>query len=206
LPSRETLWLAARQFWTGRIRLEHLLRASPINIALLYAFEMIPLTGIEKSFTITDFWRWQVVHLWAGDSVEFFAAAISAYLLMGVGLVSRQLAERALYLALILIFPGGVLGTGHPLYLAGEPGFWYPRHDVLVYRGSAPRALDHRGDGAAQAHRGTQGVQIWPCLYLHYRAGLLELRGRGRFQRRDPQRAADQLLRARHVSNSQPRA
>ena len=40
-----------RQFWTGRIRLEHLIWASTINIAVLYVFGMIPLTGIEKSFT-----------------------------------------------------------------------------------------------------------------------------------------------------------
>ncbi len=125
-PSRETLWLATRQFWTGRIRLEHLLWASTINIALLYVFGMIPLTGIEKSFTITDYWRWWVVHLWVEQSFEFFASAISAYLLMAVGLVSRQLAERAVYLELILIFLGGVLGTGHHLYWAGEPGFWVP--------------------------------------------------------------------------------
>ena len=99
---------ATRQFWSGRIRLEHLIWASTINIAVLYVFGMIPLTGIEKSFTITDFWRWWVVHLWVEQSFEFFAAAISAYLLMAVGLVSRKLAERAVYFELILIFLGGV--------------------------------------------------------------------------------------------------
>ena len=45
------------QFWSGRIRLEHLIWASTVNIALLYVCGMVPLTGIEKSFTITDFWR-----------------------------------------------------------------------------------------------------------------------------------------------------
>jgi nitric oxide reductase subunit B len=98
-PTRTTLFQATRQFWSGRIRLEHLIWASTVNIALLYVLGMIPLTGIEKSFTITDFWRWWVVHLWVEQSFEFFAAAISAYLLMAVGLVSRQLAERSVYLA-----------------------------------------------------------------------------------------------------------
>lgn len=123
-PTGALLRVAARQFWTGRIRLEHLIWASTINIALLYVFGMIPLTGIEKSFTITDFWRWWVVHLWVEQSFEFFAAAISAYLLMAVGLVSRRLAERSVYFELILIFLGGVLGTGHHLYWAGAPGMW----------------------------------------------------------------------------------
>ncbi|MHB1870259.1 MAG: nitric-oxide reductase large subunit [Steroidobacteraceae bacterium] len=123
-PSRAAAREATRAFWSGRIRLEHLLWASTANIALLYVFGMIPLTGIEKSFTITDFWRWWVVHLWVEQSFEFFAAAISAYLLMATGLVSRPLSERAVYLELILIFLGGVLGTGHHLYWVGEPGLW----------------------------------------------------------------------------------
>ncbi|MDE2450620.1 MAG: cbb3-type cytochrome c oxidase subunit I [Gammaproteobacteria bacterium] len=125
-PDRAALGSATRAFWSGRIRFEHLLWASTANIALLYAFGMIPLTGIEKSFTIADFWRWWVVHLWVEQSFEFFAAVVSAYLLMATGLVSRQLAERAVYLELILIFLGGVLGTGHHLYWVGGPGLWLP--------------------------------------------------------------------------------
>lgn len=135
-------WRAAtRQFWTGRIRLEHLIWASTINIALLYVFGMIPLTGIEKSFTLTDFWRWWVVHLWVEQSFEFFAAAISAYLLMAVGLVSRKLAERAVYFELILIFLGGVIGTGHHLYWAGGPSIWVPMGSMFSFIEVLPLVL-----------------------------------------------------------------
>jgi nitric oxide reductase subunit B len=140
-PTRATLVQATRQFWSGRIRLEHLIWASTVNIALLYVFGMIPLTGIEKSFTITDFWRWWVVHLWVEQSFEFFAAAISAYLLMAVGLVSHQLAERAVYFELILIFLGGVLGTGHHLYWAGEPGLWVPMGTMFSFIEVLPLVL-----------------------------------------------------------------
>ncbi len=140
-PTRAKLATATRQFWTGRIRLEHLLWASTVNIAVLYVFGMIPLTGIEKSFTISDFWRWWVVHLWVEQSFEFFAAAISAYLLMAVGLVSRQLAERSVYLELILIFLGGVLGTGHHLYWAGEPGLWVPLGTMFSFIEVLPLVL-----------------------------------------------------------------
>jgi nitric oxide reductase subunit B len=140
-PTRAKLAAATRQFWTGRIRLEHLLWASTVNIALLYVFGMIPLTGIEKSFTISDFWRWWVVHLWVEQSFEFFAAAISAFLLMAVGLVSRQLAERSVYLELILIFLGGVLGTGHHLYWAGEPGLWVPLGTMFSFIEVLPLVL-----------------------------------------------------------------
>ena len=140
-PTRNALVQATRQFWSGRIRLENLIWASTINIALLYAFGMIPLTGIEKSFTITDFWRWWVVHLWVEQSFEFFAAAMSAYLLMAVGLVSRKLAERAVYFELILIFLGGVIGTGHHLYWVGEPGMWVPMGSMFSFIEVLPLVL-----------------------------------------------------------------
>ena len=140
-PNRAAVGSATREFWSGRIRLEHLLWASTANIALLYVFGMIPLTGIEKSFTIADFWRWWVVHLWVEQSFEFFAAAVSAYLLMALGLVSRQLAERSVYLELILIFLGGVLGTGHHLYWAGEPGMWVPLGSMFSFIEVLPLVL-----------------------------------------------------------------
>ncbi len=140
-PSWETLRRATRQFWTGRIRLEHLIWASTTNIAFLYVFGMIPLTSMNPSFTITDFWRWWVVHLWVEQSFEFFAAAISAYLLMALGLVSRQLAERSVYLELILIFLGGVLGTGHHLYWVGGPGMWVPLGSMFSFIEVLPLVL-----------------------------------------------------------------
>jgi len=140
-PTPDTLWAATRQFWSGRIRLEHLIWASTINIAFLYAFGMIPLTGIENSFTITDFWRWWVVHLWVEQSFEFFAAVMSAYLLMATGLVSRKLAERSVYLELILIFLGGVLGTGHHLYWAGAPDMCVPLGSMFSFIEVLPLVL-----------------------------------------------------------------
>jgi nitric oxide reductase subunit B len=140
-PTGEMLRQATRQFWSGRIRLENLIWAATLNIAILYVFGMIPLTGIEKSFTITDFWRWWVVHLWVEQSFEFFAASMSAYLLMAVGLVSRQLAERAVYFELILIFLGGVLGTGHHLYWAGGPSLWVPLGSMFSFIEVLPLVL-----------------------------------------------------------------
>ncbi len=140
-PTTARWWSAAGQFWSGRIRLEHLIWASTINIAVLYVFGMIPLTGIEKSFTLTDFWRWWVVHLWVEQSFEFFAACMSAYLLMAVGLVSRKLAERAVYFEIILIFLGGVIGTGHHLYWAGGPSMWVPMGSMFSFIEVLPLVL-----------------------------------------------------------------
>jgi nitric oxide reductase subunit B len=140
-PTREVLKQATRQFWTGRIRMEHLIWAATVNVAILYVFGMIPLTGVGHSFTLTDFWRWWVVHLWVEQSFEFFAVAMSAYLLMALGLVSRKLAERSVYLELILIFLGGVLGTGHHLYWGGGPSMWVPLGTMFSFIEVLPLVL-----------------------------------------------------------------
>ncbi len=132
-PGRGEAGRALAAFGSGRIRIEHLLWASTANVALLYAFGMIPLTGIDKSFTITDFWRWWVVHLWVEQSFEFFAACVSAYLLMATGLVSRIVAERTVLFELILVFLGGVLGTGHHWYWVGEPKIWVPLGSMFSF-------------------------------------------------------------------------
>jgi nitric oxide reductase subunit B len=158
-PTGAALHQATRQFWSGHIRLENLIWAATLNIALLYVFGMIPLTGIERSFTITDFWRWWVVHLWVEQSFEFFAASMSAYLLMALGLVSRQLAERAVYFGLILIFLGGVLGTGHHLYWAGGPSMWVPLGSMFSFIEVLPLVL--LIIEAIQQYRLIRGQQIF---------------------------------------------
>jgi nitric oxide reductase subunit B len=140
-PTWSSLKTATVEFWTGRIRLEHLFWASTMNVAVLYCFGMIPLTGIEKSFTITDFWRWWVVHLWVEQSFEFFAACATAYLLMGTGLVSRKLAERTMLFETILIFLGGVIGTGHHWYWTGGPDMWVPLGSMFSFIEVLPLAL-----------------------------------------------------------------
>ncbi len=114
-------------------RIEHLLWYSSLGIAVIYAFGMIPLTQINASFTITDFWRWWVVHLWVEWAFELFAAAITGYFLMAVGLVSRQLAERAVLFEWILILGSGILGTGHHLLWAGEPDLWIAVGSVFSF-------------------------------------------------------------------------
>ncbi|AOU98761.1 nitric oxide reductase [Acidihalobacter yilgarnensis] len=132
-PEKGQFTETLRAFGSGNIRLEHLLWASTANVAILYAFGMIPLMGIDKSFTIQDFWRWWVVHLWVEQSFEFFAACVSAYLLMATGLVSRLTAERTVLFELILVFLGGVLGTGHHWYWAGEPKMWIPLGSMFSF-------------------------------------------------------------------------
>ena len=122
-PTLTSLFRQGGSFYS-LFRAEHLLWYSTMGVAVIYAFGMIPLASPNPSFSITDFWRWWVVHLWVEWAFELFTAAVTGYFLMALGLVSRQLVERAILFEWILILIGGVLGTGHHMYWAGEPGLW----------------------------------------------------------------------------------
>ena len=104
-----------------------------MNIAVLYRFGMVPMTHVSPSFTLTDYWRWWVVHLWVEQSFEFFAAVVTAYLLVAVGLVSRRLAMRTVLFETVLVFLGGVIGTGHHWYWAGAPAIWVPAGSMFSF-------------------------------------------------------------------------
>lgn len=140
-PDWPALRIATRAFWTGRITLEHLFWASTVNIAVLYWFGMIPLKSPGISFTLTDYWRWWVVHLWVEQSFEFFAAVVTAYLLVAVGLVPRGLAFRTVLFETFLVFLGGVIGTGHHWYWVGEPAIWVPAGSVFSFLEVLPLLL-----------------------------------------------------------------
>jgi nitric oxide reductase subunit B len=114
-------------------RAEHLLWYSTLGVAIIYVFGMIPLTKVGSSFTLTDYWRWWVVHLWVEWAFELFVAAITGYFLMAVGLVSRQLAERAILFEWILILGSGILGTGHHLFWAGGPDIWISLGSIFSF-------------------------------------------------------------------------
>ena len=122
-PTLTSLFRQGGSFYS-LFRAEHLLWYSTMGVAVIYTFGMIPLASPNPSFSITDFWRWWVVHLWVEWAFELFTAAVTGYFLMALGLVSRQLVERAILVEWILILIGGVLGTGHHMYWAGEPGLW----------------------------------------------------------------------------------
>ncbi len=122
-PTLKSLFTRNKSLY-GLFRIEHLLWYSTLGVAVIYAFGMVPLASPNPSFAITDFWRWWVVHLWVEWAFELFTAAVTGYLLMALGLVSRKLVERAVLFEWILILVGGILGTGHHMYWVGEPGLW----------------------------------------------------------------------------------
>lgn len=109
----------------GRLRTEHvgnmpwLFFFAALAIPAFYAVGL--LVRQESHFTVTDFWRFWVVHLWVEDFLELFTTVIVAYIFVLLGVVSERVGLRVIYLDIILYSVGGVIGTMHHLYFSGEP-------------------------------------------------------------------------------------
>ena len=79
----------------------------------------MPLDKIMPNYTVDDYYRWWVVHLWVELTFELFAAGVLAFLTVALGLVSRQTAERVMLFELGLIMMSGTLGVGHHYWWQG---------------------------------------------------------------------------------------
>lgn len=107
---------------TDKGGLIHLLFYSSIAIPLFYgaAFMFNPGTSI----TMSDFWRWWIIHLWVEGIFEVFAVVVIGFLLVQMNLVTKKSTVRALYFQLILLLGSGVIGIGHHYYYNGSSEIW----------------------------------------------------------------------------------
>ncbi|GAB4172081.1 MAG: cbb3-type cytochrome c oxidase subunit I [Calditrichia bacterium] len=97
---------------------------SAFGVATLYMAGMAPLHKIMPNYTVDDYYRWWVIHLWVELTFELFAAGVLAYWSVLLGLVSRQKAERILLLELILVAMSGTLGVAHHYWWQGLDEYW----------------------------------------------------------------------------------
>ncbi len=107
-----------------------LIKKQPWNLPnwILYSVIGIPvlfLSGFvakpDTNFVIADFWRWMVIHMWVEAFFEVFITVIVSYLMVLMGLVSRQAAIRVVYFATILFLGTGLLGISHNFYWNAKP-------------------------------------------------------------------------------------
>ncbi len=109
----------------GRLQREHkgnlpwLFFFAALAIPAFYAVGLIARAG--DSFTVTDFWRFWVVHLWVEDFLELFTTVMVAYVFVLLGVVRERVALIVVFLDILLYSIGGVIGTMHHLYFSGEP-------------------------------------------------------------------------------------
>ena len=78
------------------------------------------LTSSDSSFTVADFWRFMVVHLWVEDFLEIFTTVLVAYIFVMLGVVRERVALTVIFLDILLYSAGGVIGTMHHLYFSGS--------------------------------------------------------------------------------------
>ena len=77
--------------------------------------------GQHTHYSMVEYWRWWLVHLWVEGFFEVFATAVIALLFTRLGLVAASSANRAIVMETIVFLFGGILGTLHHLYWTGTP-------------------------------------------------------------------------------------
>jgi nitric oxide reductase subunit B len=77
--------------------------------------------GQHTHYSMIEYWRWWLVHLWVEGFFEVFATAVVALIFTRIGLVRAESANRAIVAETIVFLFGGILGTLHHLYFTGTP-------------------------------------------------------------------------------------
>lgn len=77
----------------------------------------------QTHYTIVDTWRFWIIHLWVEGFFELFATAMVALIFIELGLVTKQMGLRMIFLDGILVLSGGIIGTGHHWYFSGMGTF-----------------------------------------------------------------------------------
>jgi nitric oxide reductase subunit B len=123
--------------------------------------------GQNTHYSMVEYWRWWLVHLWVEGFFEVFATAVIALLFTKLGLVRATSANRAIVAETIVFLFGGILGTLHHLYFTGTPTSVIAVGSVFSALEVVPLTLI--GLEALQTWRRSQGTPWlatyrWPIL------------------------------------------
>jgi nitric oxide reductase subunit B len=167
------LWRVMR----SRLRVDHagnmpwLFFLAACAIPAFYAVGLIARTS--DHFTVTEFWRFWVVHLWVEDFLELFTTVMVAYLFVLLGVVREKVALTVIFLDIILYSFGGVIGTMHHLYFSGEPaehmalGAFFSAAEVIPLTFLTVEAWSFLQLGATQQSKtATPFPHRWAVMFL----------------------------------------
>jgi nitric oxide reductase subunit B len=146
-------WLTKKTFWSVPA---WLLWGSGIMVFFLF-FGLF--ASIDSNWAVADFWRWMVVHMWVEVTFEVFTTVIVGFILVQLGLVTKPMAEKVIYLAVILFLITASIGVAHNFY-------WIAKPTTVIALGSVFSTL-----------------QILPLLLLTLDAWQMRKEGRGAFAR-----------------------
>ncbi|WP_084220031.1 nitric-oxide reductase large subunit [Spirillospora albida] len=131
------------------------------------------LTDNDDVFTVTDFWRFMVVHLWVEDFLELFTTVMVAYIFVLLGVVREKIALRVVFLDIVLYSAGGVIGTAHHWYFNGSPasvmalGAFFSAFEVIPLTFLTVEAWTFIRLGARQESKSpTPFPHRWAVLFL----------------------------------------
>ncbi|HWS22910.1 MAG TPA: cbb3-type cytochrome c oxidase subunit I [Anaerolineales bacterium] len=114
---------------------------SAFAIATLYIAGMMPIHEIMPNFTVDDYYRWWVIHLWVELTFELFAAGVIAFFTVSLGLISQKTAVRTMLFELLLIALSGTLGVGHHYWWQGLDEYWIAIGGIFSALEPLPLAL-----------------------------------------------------------------
>jgi len=114
---------------------------SAFAIATLYIAGMMPVHKIMPNFTVDDYYRWWVIHLWVELTFELFAAGVIAFFTVSLGLISQKTAVRTMLFELFLIMMSGTLGVGHHYWWQGLDEYWIAIGGIFSALEPLPLAL-----------------------------------------------------------------
>jgi nitric oxide reductase subunit B len=119
------LFLMGRAIWPALKQ-----RSESKNLLILFLISIIAIAvfygaglmwGRQTNLAIAEYWRWWVVHLWVEGFFEVFAAVVTAFLFVRLGILKATTATTAVLFSTIVFLLGGILGTFHHLYFTGTP-------------------------------------------------------------------------------------
>ncbi len=114
---------------------------SSFAIATLYIAGMMPVHKIMPNFTVDDYYRWWVIHLWVELTFELFAAGVIAFFTVSLGLITHKTAVRVMFFELFLISLSGTLGVGHHYWWQGLDEYWIAIGGIFSALEPLPLAL-----------------------------------------------------------------
>ena len=75
----------------------------------------------ETNFAVADFWRWMVVHMWVEVTFEVFTTVIVAYIMVQMNFITKVMAERTIFIAVMLFLFTATIGVAHNFYWIAKP-------------------------------------------------------------------------------------
>jgi len=90
------------------------------GIMVLFLFFGMFMTP-EQNFAISDYWRWMNVHMWVEVTFEVFITCIIGYMLVQMGLITRTMAERVIFLSVMMFLITALIGISHNFYWIAKP-------------------------------------------------------------------------------------